>query len=287
MKTKNLIGIIFFMAVKVSAFGNTWEYIAEKTWITKNFPTEQIVFYETINGLKKAIYQLNGSGRCAVRSVIYDIELKGDTIYLKDAMDLEPNAPSKKRKDELLLPFTLYLKNEVLIAEDSEFTKVSDVPLICNWLETYSGNNIIPIEKLKAIPIREKMIYDKHSANFGPNPEDCGNDDNPALTEAESKFLNEYLKVQAQSKGFDFNDKKILFVTGSNGGTLGSKSAYFDDVKEWKTTNNSRIASSLIVLDESDKMQYGYDAILTYWVKILISPKAKKKILQKANDKEG
>lgn len=284
MRTKIFIGIVFFATINLSLLGNNWELVKEKTWRTKDFPTEQFVFYETINGLKKAIYQLNGSGRCAIRSIIYDIELNGDTIYLKDGMNLEPDIPSKKRNDKLLLPIVLYLRNEVLNFENLEFVKVSNVALICNWLETYSGNNIIPIEKLRAIPIQEKMIYDKHSINFGPNPDNCGDDDNPELTKIEATFLNEYLRVQIQSKEFDFSNKKILFVTGSNGGTLGSKSAYFDDVKEWKTKYNSKIATSLIVLEESDKIKYGYDAILTYWVKILISPKGIKKILKRANE---
>ncbi|MDR2084175.1 MAG: hypothetical protein LBP67_04195 [Bacteroidales bacterium] len=286
MKKKIFFGIIFTIITSISVFGCTWELIKEKTWGTKHFPTEQIVFYESLNGLKKAIYQLNGSGRCAVRSFIYDIELKGDSIYLIDALDLEPNVPSKKRESELLLPFMLYLKNEVLILENLEFTKVSDLPLICNWLETYSGNNIIPIEKLKAIPIQKKMIYDKHTVNFGPNPENCGIDNNPALTEAEAIFLNEYLSVPIQLMEFDFNNKKILFVTGSNGRTIGSKNAYFDNIKEWKVKHNSKIATSLIVLADSDKMKYGYDAILTYWVKVLINSKVKNKILQRANERD-
>ena len=287
MNTKIFIGIISFATVNISVFGNTWEFVKEKTWSTQDFPTERIVFYETVNGLKKAIYQINGSGVCAIHSVIYDIELKGDTIYLKDAMNLDPHRQSKKREDKLLLPLVLCLKSEVLILENFEFRKTSDIPLICNWLETYSGNNIIPIEKLKAIPIQAKMIYDNHSANFGPNPENCGNDENPILTETEAMFLNEYLRFQSQRKDFDFNNKKILFVTGSNGRTVGTKSAYFNYVKGWKETYNSRIASSLIVLNESDKDKYGYDAILTYWVKIRISPRAKTKILKRAKEKEN
>jgi len=288
MNTKTCIGIIFFATVSISVFGNNWELLKEKTWSTKDFPTEQIVFYETANGLKKAIYQLNGSGVCAIRSVIYDIELKGDRIYLKDGMNLEPHILPKNRGGDFLLFQTLYFKNETtLISENLEFTRISDTPLICNWLETYSGNYIIPIEKLKAIPIQEKMIYDKYSTNFGPNPENCGIDDNPMLTEVEAMFLNEYLKNQVRQKGFDFNNKRIVFVTGSNGRTLGSKSAYFYDIRIWKETYNSKIASSLIVLSEQDKTEYGYDAILTYWVKV-ISPKekARKNILKQANENE-
>jgi hypothetical protein len=285
MTTKTCIGIIFFATVSISVFGNTWEFIKEKTWSTKDFPTMQIVFYETENGLKKGIYQINGSGRCAVLSVIYDIDLKGDTIYLKDGMNLEPHMQSKKRGGEFLLFQTLCLNETILISENLEFNQISDTPLICNWLETYSGNNTIPIEKLKAIPIQEKMIYDKHSANFGPNPENCGIDDKPLLTEEEATFLNEYLKHQARQKDFDFNNKRIVFITGSGGNVLGSKSAYFNDIKKWKETYNSKIASSLIVLSEQDKAEYGYDAILTYWVKV-ITPKGNQKVLKRTKEKE-
>lgn len=285
MKTKIFIGVVFFVVGNIYVLGNNWERIKEKTWSTKDFPTEQFVFYETVNGFKKAIYQLNGSGRCAVRSIIYDVEMKDYTFYLKYPMNLEPDMYSKKRKDESLLPLTLCLKNEMIVLEKKEFVKTSDIALICNWLETYSGNNIIPIEKLKAIPIQEKMIYDKHSANFGPNPENCGNDDNPLLTETEAIFLNEYLKSQVEQESFDFNNKRIAFITGSGGSLLGSKSAYFHDIRKWKETHNSKIASSLIVLNEQDKAEYGYDAILTYWVKV-ITPKGTQKILKRAKEKE-
>ena len=201
-------------------------------------------------------------------------------------MDLEPHIQSQKRGNDFLSFQVLYFKNEsTLISENLEFVRISDIPLICNWLETYSGSNIIPIEKLKAIPLQEKMIYDKHSANFGPNPENCGIDDNPILTETEATFLNEYLKGQVQQNEFDFNNKRIAFVTGSGGRILGSKRAYFNNIKKWKETYNSKIASSLIVLSERDKAEYGYDAILTYWVKV-INPNRNHEILKRAKEKE-
>lgn len=282
---KIFIGIIFSVITNL-AFGNTWELINEKTWIAgQSFPTSQIVFYESINGLRKAIFQINGSGHCAVYSAIYDIEINKDTIILKDKMNLEKSFSKKSDNQKEPSIQTLYLINDsTLTSKDSdfEFRKAFNEPRICNWIEKYSGYNIIPIEKLKEIPIQEKMVYD--SFNWGPNPENCGNDDNPLLTSIEAIFLNEYLNGQVQSKGFDFTDKKILFVTGSGGSIIGTKSDYFENIKKWKEIYKSKIATSLIVLNEQEKLECGYDAILTYWVKI-ITPKVYKKVLLRAKDK--
>lgn len=265
------------------AYGNTWKNINEKTWISKkDFPTNQYVFYETANGLKKAIYQINGSGRCAVLSLIFDVELKGDTIYLKNGLNLDIKA--NKETELIKSDAKLYLKNNsVLIASDFEYAKGFNDARICNWIESYSGYQMMPIQELKKIPIEEKQIYDIHSFNLGPNPENCGIDNKPELSEKEAIFFNEYLKIPAQLKKFDFYNKKVLFVTGSNGCTLGSKIDYFNDVREWREKYNSEIATSLIVLDDNDKAEYGYDAIVTYWVKVY-NPETKRALKQTKNE---
>jgi hypothetical protein len=267
------------------SFANTWETINEKTWISnKDFPTSQYVFYETSNGLKKAIFQINGSGRCAVLSLIYDVEIVADTIRLKNELTLD-SLNIKKGNDEKRT-LTLILKdNSTITSTDStyNFTKRFEDARICNWIETYSGNVIIPIQDLKAIPIGVNQIYDKDSFKLGPNPKDCGIDNKPELTDKEAIFFSEYLKVPAQKNGFDFRNKKILFVTGSNGSTVGSKIDYFNDVRDWKNNNNDKIATYLVVLDKDEAQEYRYDAIITYWVKILINtPKQKKRVLEKA-----
>jgi hypothetical protein len=119
------------------------------------------------------------------------------------------------------------------------------------------------------------------SANlWGQNILECGQDDNSILNDAESSFLNEYLKGQLSN--FDLKNKKILFVTGSSGNTIGSKSAYFASIKKWKETYNTNIATSLVVLTEEEKSQYGYDTILLYWVKVVLTPKSQKRVLNKA-----
>jgi hypothetical protein len=280
MKRLILTKIILLISIYLS-FGNTWKVINEKTWISnKDFPTSQYVFYETSNGFKKAIFQINGSGRCAVLSLIYDVELKGDTISLKNELTLDSLYVKKEIKEKR--PKTFILKDDLTIISNElsyDYKKGFEDARICNWIETYSGNQIIPIQDLKAITIKENQIYHIHSFNLGPNPEDCGIDDKPELTDKEAVFFSQYLKTPAQKNGFDFKNKKILFVTGSNGSTLGSKIEYFKDVREWKEKYNDKIATSLIVLDDFEKSQYGYDAIVTYWVKVY-NPKRKRVLEQ-------
>lgn len=64
-----------------------------------------------------------------------------------------------------------------------------------------------------------------------------------------------------------------FFATGSGGSKLGSKSDYFNRVRVWKEKYNSRIATWLHVINEKDKLKYGYDAVVDYWVKVN-SPKS-------------
>jgi hypothetical protein len=102
------------------------------------------------------------------------------------------------------------------------------------------------------------------------------------LTDNEAIFFSGYLKAPAQKSGFDFKNKRILFVTGSNGSTVGAKIDYFNDVREWKEKHNDKIATYLVVLDKDEAQEYGYDAIITYWVKIFINTKnQKKRVLEK------
>jgi hypothetical protein len=118
---------------------------------------------------------------------------------------------------------------------------------------------------------------------FSQNLNELGIDDNPNLTEAESKFLIDYM-TNEQRGNFDFKNKKVIFVTGSSGHLLGTKSKYFDNIKEWNK-NGNQIATWVVTLKENEKIYSGgYDVIVTYWVKIF-TEKRKKKILKlvKAN----
>jgi len=113
-------------------------------------------------------------------------------------------------------------------------------------------------------------------SSYGQSLDSCGIDNNPKLNIYESKYLNEYLKNQRDT--FDLTGKQIIFVTGSGGGVIGEKKEYFADIKEWNN-KNSRIATALVILTTEEKIESGgYDAILTYWVKIFPN---KKKIIEK------
>ena len=211
---KITLTIIFLLIPICLSFGNTWKVINEKTWISNtNFPTSQYVFYETSNGFKKAIFQINGSGRCAVLSLIYDVELEENTIFLKNELNLDSSLVINREREKASL--ILYLKNDSIIISNDlsiEYKMVFDNARICNWLESYSGYQIIPIDELKAIPLEKNQIYDIHFFNLGPNPINCGIDNNSELTDIEAIFLSEYIKSSAYYKGFDFHNKKHLGI---------------------------------------------------------------------------
>lgn len=284
MKRKLIIGTIFFL-LTLSTFADTWVTIKEKTWrAEKEFPSNQIVFYETINGLKKAIYQIEGSGRCAVISLIYDVDINNDTVFLRNQMNLDVNFQIEKNKKNKTTSLLLSSDNELISSNfDYKYKKLSDDTKVCKWwFGNYCEGYMIALSKLKSIPIEKGSIYNLDSFDCNPNPENCGKDDNSELTTTEALFLNEYFKKECLSKQFNFVGKRILFTTGSGGGKLGRKSEYFNNIKEWKEKYNDRIATSLTILDNKNKEIYGYDAILTYWVKIAATPKTITKLLEKA-----
>jgi hypothetical protein len=102
----------------------------------------------------------------------------------------------------------------------------------------------------------------------------CGLDNNPILNKSESEFLNEYLKDKRGD--FDFADKKIIFITGSNASTKGFKRDYFKNVFKWSTDSNSKISTELVILSAQNKIESGgYDAILTYWSMVSINNEKK------------
>ena len=112
---------------------------------------------------------------------------------------------------------------------------------------------------------------------FGQNLSECGIDNNPKLTQVESEYLNAYLTEKRN--GFDFNDKKAIFITGNSGNRIGTKKEYFDYIKKWDE-KNARVATGIEILTDKEKMESdGYDVIVTYWVKVL-TKKRKSKILK-------
>lgn len=104
-----------------------------------------------------------------------------------------------------------------------------------------------------------------------------GLNSNPLLTKAEADYLNgKFTKERGQ---FDFEDKRIVFVTGSTGSMLMTKPRYFSDVKLW-IRDNDEVMSSLYILTKEEKRSSGYDAIVTAWVKILTDKRRDKVVRQ-------
>ena len=68
-------------------------------------------------------------------------------------------------------------------------------------------------------------------SSIGQNLAKCGVDNDPKLTQTESEFLNEYIS-EYNKPNFDFTNKKVIFVTGNSGNKFGTKSEYFDRIKE-------------------------------------------------------
>ena len=117
---------------------------------------------------------------------------------------------------------------------------------------------------------------------FAQTIDGCGLDNDPIITATEAEFLEDYFKKSNTS--FQFDGKKIAFVTGSSGSKIGSKSDYFSNIKKWQE-NGEMIATSIVVLTPDEKMSSGgYDVIITYWVKVF-TPKSKNEIIEKLKSK--
>ncbi len=123
--------------------------------------------------------------------------------------------------------------------------------------------------------------------SLAQNIEDCGKDDNPLLTLEEAVFLQKYFDEEIRHKKyFDFEGKKILFTTGSMGMIITTKSLYFESIKRHKEEHNSTINTSVYELTEAEKAEFGYDAIITMWTKMMLSPKARKRVLNSSKKPE-
>lgn len=101
----------------------------------------------------------------------------------------------------------------------------------------------------------------------------CGLNNNPTLNKQETTYFN--ARFQEIRSGFNFTNKRLIFITGETGSVLGSKREYFDYVKKWQDEHGRNYlgGSSLTPLTDAQRAQSGgYDAIVTYWSKIRPSP---------------
>lgn len=136
------------------------------------------------------------------------------------------------------------------------------------------GYNTITIINPNSVYLENLQVLN----TFKQDVEYCGLDNNSKLNNYEAVFLNNYIENR---NDFDFNNKKILFVTGSGGGKISSKKEYFNNVKEWREKHGGKVQTSLETLSVEESKLYEYDAIVLYWVKIF-TPKLKKEVLERS-----
>ena len=112
---------------------------------------------------------------------------------------------------------------------------------------------------------------------FAQNLDSLGVDNNPLMNENEVKLLNSLLEETRSN--FDFANKKVAFITGSNGNTIVSKSDYFQNsVIPW-IEEDSKPQIFMVRLTEDEKTKSGgYDVLVLSWVKIF-TPKSQEKVI--------
>jgi len=112
---------------------------------------------------------------------------------------------------------------------------------------------------------------------FSQEINQLGLTDDPVLTLEEAQYFMQHMSEE-QRQGIDLTNKKVLFVTGSSGGRLISKSTYFKNITPKNETNNIR-GSWIFELTEKEKINSGgYDIFITHWCKTILNSNRKRHI---------
>lgn len=130
-----------------------FDSIVNKTWFIDNgFAGCQYFFYRLEGGNMKAIKQICGSGVCVIRSEIYDVEIKGDSLLLMDGLDLNSG--------EITRTPNLFFDNEKreIRENEMELQLRSPEPLIYNWA-TAEVCDLVDFEGLLKIEILKNEVY--------------------------------------------------------------------------------------------------------------------------------
>ncbi|WP_339835753.1 hypothetical protein [uncultured Flavobacterium sp.] len=90
-----------------------------------------------------------------------------------------------------------------------------------------------------------------------------GINSNNKLNINEQKIIN---ILNNNDKLIDFNNEKIVFITGSAGRSIVNKQSFFIDFKN-RINNNNTLSFSIIHLEAKQKEKSGFDYVITFWVK--------------------
>ncbi|MEZ4949877.1 MAG: hypothetical protein R2879_04385 [Saprospiraceae bacterium] len=98
------------------------------------------------------------------------------------------------------------------------------------------------------------------------------------LSENEAELLNNLLAESRDT--FNFYNKKVAFISGNNGGSIVSKSDYFENlVNPWLEKGDTP-QTFMVRLNDEEKIQSGgYDLLVLSWVKVF-TPKRKRKVIR-------
>lgn len=149
--------IVFFSIVtfNLNAQDVIFEKIDNKTWFENGFAGINIVFYRTTNELFKAIRQINGSGVPGViLSEIYDVEIRSDTIYLMNGLNLKTAEKVGNYFYKLDKKTGFIYKNEI------QLKSLFDKPILFTWTEKRKDfTTQINFSLLSKISINKNEIY--------------------------------------------------------------------------------------------------------------------------------
>ncbi|WLD23614.1 hypothetical protein NU10_13035 [Flavobacterium dauae] len=117
------------------------------------------------------------------------------------------------------------------------------------------------------------------SMSFGQSYDNIGQNDSNLLNKEEADLLN-CLLIDSRGE-FNFHEKKIVFITGSSGNTIVSKSLYFKkSILPWVETNKTPQVFMLKLTPGEKEKTGGIDAFVLSWVKFY-NDKQKTKTIRK------
>lgn len=133
-----------------------WKALNNRTWRSETFAGREIIFYETANGLRKAILQIHGSGVPLAGALIFDAEIDKKSAVLRDGMDLI------KRDEQVMEPILLTLiSDSVLMFDNNIYKKKADSLITLNWQSKIGQVEFLDTELLKSTSLDKKSIYNK------------------------------------------------------------------------------------------------------------------------------
>ncbi|MFA5324835.1 MAG: hypothetical protein WCR82_01775 [Bacteroidales bacterium] len=143
--------ILSILSLNSYAQNSIIDKIDNKTWFEDNgFAGTTIVFYQTSNGIIKAIKQINGSGVPVVASGIYDVEFQADLIILFNGLNLN----SSDRLEDCSYSY------DKVTGQIIALRIIHDKPILYTWTNKRKDvKTQIDVKRLSDILIKVNEIY--------------------------------------------------------------------------------------------------------------------------------